>query len=352
MPSWVSTLLLPLSWLYGGAVRLRAAAYRGGLLPPRRLDGVVISVGNLTVGGTGKTPMVIYLAQGLHARNRRVGVLLRGYRGRRVAELPAIAGAQPPARGREKLWSDEAWLLSRKLAGVAQLGVGSDRYARGRQLAERGAEWFVLDDGFQHLPLARDVDIVLVDSTDPFGNGRLLPAGRLREPLSALWRADLIVLTRSAQNPELEALIRRHSAAPIFHARTELESILPGERSRVPGEPGAWLGKRVFLFCAIGNPAAFFADAGRWGMEVVGQMAFPDHHHFTPRDAARIEAAALACGTEALLYTEKDLFNLRDVRFEHLPDYVCAIRMVLLEEERFWQALEEVLQARGAGESP
>ena len=180
------SLLWPLTLPYGAVSRLRARAYKKGLLRQQRLHGVVISVGNLTTGGTGKTPMVLWLAERLLAEGKKAGILTRGYRGE-----TSLTGST----------SDEVQLLQRRLGDRVAFGIGADRFARGSELATRGIDWFILDDGFQHLQLARDVDIVLIDATNPFGGGHLLPAGRLREPKAAISRADIVVITRSGHAP-------------------------------------------------------------------------------------------------------------------------------------------------------
>ena len=218
------SLLWPFSLLYGAAAHLRARAYRRGIFKPQHLDGVVISVGNLTTGGTGKTPMVLWIAERLMHEGKKVGILTRGYRGEKVTPSSGI-DAQAATTNAAISTSDEVRLLQARLGDRVPLGVGANRYEQGRELAKLGVNWFVLDDGFQHLQLARDVDIVLIDATNPFGGGRLLPAGHLREPRSALARADIIVITRSTHAPAIEAAIRRDSAAPIFYARPKLDSI-------------------------------------------------------------------------------------------------------------------------------
>jgi len=182
----LESVLWPLTIPYGAATHLRTRAYRTGLLRAKRLDGVVISVGNLTVGGTGKTPMVLWIAERLIAEGKKTAILTRGYRGDASAEGST---------------SDEVQLLQARLGDRVAFGVGADRWARGRELSAQGIDWFILDDGFQHIQLARDVDIVLIDATNPFGGGHLLPAGRLREPKSALARANLVVVTRSDHAP-------------------------------------------------------------------------------------------------------------------------------------------------------
>ncbi|MGA7783264.1 MAG: tetraacyldisaccharide 4'-kinase, partial [Candidatus Acidiferrales bacterium] len=200
-------LLWPVSLVWGAASRLRAALYRWRIFKPARLPGTVISVGNLTAGGTGKTPMVLWIAERLRAElpseNNRVGILTRGYRGRSEG-----AAGEPQ--------SDEVSIYRERLQHHVHLGVGPDRFASGQTLARHDIECFVLDDGFQHMELARDADIVLIDATDPFGGGHLLPAGLLREPKSALSRADIIVITRSEQALAVETIVRRNTRAPIF----------------------------------------------------------------------------------------------------------------------------------------
>jgi tetraacyldisaccharide 4'-kinase len=331
----LETALWPLSVLHSAAARLRARAYRrAGILRPRRLDGVVISVGNLTVGGTGKTPMTLWIATRLAKEGKRVGILTRGYRGESPRETEAT--------------SDEARLLSSRLGGRVPIGVGADRFARGRELAMQGVEWFVLDDGFQRLQLARDVDIVLIDATNPFGGGHLLPAGRLREPKSALGRADIIVITRSERAPAVEAAVRRESNAPIFYAQAQLDAI----RSISDGPSGAAVAPAAlgpaFAFCAIGNPAAFLADLRDWGIRVAGQKTFRDHHRFTEGDAQAILRESAAAGAACLICTEKDVQNLRSGPFGKYPVFFCEISLQIAREHEFWRALMERAGARQA----
>jgi len=324
-------LLWPLTLPYGTAVRLRARAYRGGLLRQRRLDGMVISVGNLTVGGTGKTPMVLWIAEHLIAEGNKTGILTRGYGGRQTSAGPT---------------SDEVRLLQSRLADRAAFGVGADRFARGGELVRRGIEWFILDDAFQHLELARDVDIVLLDASNPFGGGHLLPAGRLREPTSALARADIIVITRTDHAPAVEAIIRRESQAPVFYARMHIESVHVLE-GKYPGveDPNAQA-RRFFVFCGIGNPAAFLADLRAAAFDLVGHSVFGDHHRYTRRDASFLEAAARAAGAGALLCTEKDVFNLPDGQPGSMPVCYCRSSLRVEHEDEFWRAIMEKAQPR------
>src|SRR5216684_6997544 len=175
----VRMLLWPLSLLYGAFVRLRFWLYAKGVLKQKRLKTPVVSVGNLTVGGTGKTPMVIWLAEQFLAEGKRVAILSRGYRGTNGT-------------------SDEIELMKFRLQGRVSFGVGKNRFAEGRRLeSQQSIDVFLLDDGFQHLQLARDLDILLMDASRPLAGETLLPAGRLREPLAAMSRANLIVFTRA-----------------------------------------------------------------------------------------------------------------------------------------------------------
>jgi tetraacyldisaccharide 4'-kinase len=327
----IGTLLWPLTLPYSAVTYLRTCAYRKGILRQRRLDGTVISVGNLTTGGTGKTPMVLWIAQRLLTEGKSTGILTRGYRGQGDGAAST---------------SDEVQLLRARLGERVALGVGADRFARGSELAKRGVESFVLDDGFQHLQLARDVDIVLIDATNPFGGGHLLPAGRLREPLSALSRADVIVITRSDHAPAVEAGIRRNSDAPIFYARAYLEYI-QGFRGESSGTKYAEAYPRKwFAFSGIGNPAAFRADLREWGLDIAGYKAFPDHHRYTAQEVKAIEDAAYAVGASAIICTEKDSFNLSGVPLPAMDLYRGCISLRIAREQEFWQTVMTVAESR------
>lgn len=323
IPSW---LLWPLTYPYGAATRLRASFYRAGILRPKRLTGKVISVGNLTVGGTGKTPMALWITERLATEGKRAAILTRGYRGETSSGDTT---------------SDEAQMLRARLGERAEVAVGADRIASGRELEKRGVSWFVLDDGFQHMQLARDVDIVLVDATNPFG-GRLLPAGRRREPRSALARADIAVIMRSNHAPAVEAAIRQHTSAPIFYARPELQSIrkLDGDGSRGNGviDFAAHPRGKHFAFCGIGNPAAFVADLHRWNLPVAGHKFFRDHHRYQQCDMDELVQDARKAGADALVCTEKDVFNLKGVRCEAMQVLYCVTSLRVDRGDEFWAA--------------
>jgi tetraacyldisaccharide 4'-kinase len=328
-------LLTPLAAVYGAAARLRALAYERGIFPVRRLPGPVISVGNLTTGGTGKTPMVIWIAERLAAEGKRVGILTRGHRGEKSG-----------AAGRT---SDEVRMMNSRLGDAALFGVGPDRYEQGVHLARRGVEWFVLDDGFQHMKLGRNVNIALVDATNPFGGNRLLPAGRLREPRPALRRADIIVVTRSGHAPQVEAVVRRETAAPIFYAETARRAVrkISGDGPEVISPDDGE--QRWFAFSGIGNPNAFVENLKVWGFQVAGQSQFPDHHRYSAADLREIASAAAAAGAGRLICTEKDKFNLPVHTDFGMPAYFCEIATAPTDEAGLWKAILDCAAANRRG---
>jgi tetraacyldisaccharide 4'-kinase len=337
-----NSLLWPLTVPYGAVSRLRSRAYRKGIFKQQHLPGNVISVGNLTTGGTGKTPMVIWIAERLAAEGKSVGILTRGYRGE-MASHPASSNTDALANPTGSTsTSDEVQLLQARLGERVKVGVGADRFARGQELANCGVNWFVLDDGFQHLQLARDVDIVMIDATNPFGGGHLLPAGRLREPKTALARANLIVVTRSSRSPAVEAAVQRETDAPIFYGQAELDSVY--SPSSAPLESHDAREQDLFAFCGIGNPASFVADLRSWGFQVVGRKFFPDHHRYSPADIREIEAEARAAGASGLVCTEKDRFNCPCDSLA-ISLLVCAISLRIDREQDFWRTMKAAIES-------
>jgi tetraacyldisaccharide 4'-kinase len=322
----VRMLLWPLSLLYGAIVRLRVWLYAKGLLKRKRLKAPVVSVGNLTVGGTGKTPMVIWLAERFLAEGKHVAILSRGYSG---------------ANGT----SDEIELMKFRLQGRAAFGVGKDRFAEGQRIeSQRPIDVFLLDDGFQHLQLARDLDILLMDTSCPLAGESLLPAGRLREPLSAMSRANVLIFTRTENMPGTVEAIQKLNQYPVFAAATQLVGFrrLGGEITLLsPSEIGAG---PFFAFCGLGNPDAFFRDLRSWGLAVCGQMSFPDHHRYTEKDVSQIQMGAKRAGANAFVTTEKDERNLSGMGFDHAPVYVSAIDLVVSPEVDFKCILDQILQ--------
>jgi tetraacyldisaccharide 4'-kinase len=330
-------ILWPISIMYGAIARVRVWCYRCGLCRTKILMQPVISVGNLTVGGTGKTPMVIWLAERLLAGGKRVAILSRGHRPYRDS---------PQTVGRA---SDEVLLLRGRFNERVPVGVDPDRRKAAVGLTEERREHpfdcFVLDDGFQHLKLKRDLDIVLIDGTNPFGDGFLLPAGPLREHLSAISRASLIVITRSEHSLAIESMVRRHSSAPIFYAQTQLQAVVEMSRP-LPGHRAVHFREHRYLaFCGIGNPQAFRDDLTRWGIRVLGNTFFRDHHRYTQDEADQLQKLGLTIGATALLCTEKDVFNLVGIDFTLLPVHFCRIDLHLSEEDKLCKIVSAAVTA-------
>ena len=306
MPYLLGRLFLtPLSWVWRAGHRVNAAlsgTARHSLRAP------VISIGGLTMGGVGKSPMVSHLAARLHEMGHNPAILSRGYK-RKSPEPVVIVGRGETAN--LFLTGDEAQMLLR--AGHAHIGIGRDRYRVGREIERRFApDVFLLDDGFQHFRLSRQHDIVLVDGLNPFGGG-VFPLGRSREPAAGLRRATAIVLTRAEpghHNTGLDRLLRTYNrTAPIYRCRVvphewvDVHSLASAPASQPPF-------RRVAAFCGLGNPRSFWSTLEELRIEVVFRWAFGDHHSYRPVELTRLLAQARAAGAEALVTTEKDALNL------------------------------------------
>jgi tetraacyldisaccharide 4'-kinase len=326
LPLPIRIVLWPLSLVYGAFARLRAWLYVKGWKKQKRLRGKVVSVGNLTVGGTGKTPMVIWLAKRFAVEGKQVAILTRGY-------------------GAKDGISDEVEVMRSKIGDQVRFGIGANRFEAGSQIeADTPVDVFLLDDGYQHLELARDVNILLIDTSRPLRTEKLLPSGRLREPKSASARADLVVFTRTADQMSVKKAIQEFPNMPIFPSTTVLKGyslLSPGKMDGgralpLPPQP-------TFAFCGIGNPDAFFADLDRWGNVVAGRKAFRDHHRYSPRDIEEIEKEAMRISARSIVTTAKDAANLLPHKFEQLPAYSCEIELIIGDESEFWTALKSKL---------
>ena len=353
-----SKILRPLAALFGMGVTLRGTAYRRGWLRPRRLNRPVVSVGNLSVGGTGKTPLVMLIAELLFRQGWNPGILTRGYGRRRGAKTIVLApdGARSPS---PRDVGDEPALLARALPQVP-IVVCANRYQGGRVAEGRfDVGVHILDDGFQHRALARDVDVVTLDATQEPAEEALLPVGRLREPPSALARAHLVVITRvELVDPQpLEDRVRRiNPRAEIFHAATQLCELVDIQTGRIY-PPDAFQGEPVEAYCGIGNPKAFFADLRMWGFSVVDEHSFPDHHVHTAATLLVLNSVIRKSRPAALVTTEKDAMNLLEIpaigRFAEkvamslrplktvaeVPILACVIRSELRDRQAFEEAL-------------
>ncbi len=351
-----ATVLSGLAAVYGGATALRADLYRLGVLPSRRLPCPVVSVGNLTVGGTGKTPLTMDLAARLRDSGRRVCVLSRGYRGK------AERGGAVVSDGRKILASaaeagDEPLLIARRLPGVPVL-AGKDRHASGMLAIERfGAEVFVLDDGYQHLRLARDLNLLLLDGQLPLANGRTLPGGRLREPVGAVGRSDALVFV--GRGPGLMG--DAPSLAPAAGRPRLTVSLEPfvaevlgaGSRRLTGPAAEAYLkGRRCVAFAGIAENDRFFDAVARLGGQVASRCGFCDHHPYCLEDLRRLSAEVRRAGAECLVTTAKDQVRLDAFGAPDVPLAVMDLKVVWHDGGRKIQALLDQLPGGPRGSRP
>lgn len=313
-----SLLLPPLSALYGAVTRTRASLYRRGTFRTTKLERPVISIGNITAGGTGKTPLVEWVAETVAGAGKKVCILTRGY-GREHPERQVVVSDGHAILATPNEAGDEPYLLANNLLGSAAVISNADRIAAGRYAIETlGTECFVLDDGFQHLRLARDLDIVIIDATNPWGQGQLL-----REPKSALSRADCVVLTRCDQAKNIDAL--RAKIRDLIRGRPVFESTMRARQVEVSTGP-------VAAFCAVGNPRSFFAQVRNNGYALVFEKAYTDHHWYTQNDADDLVRAATRAGAKSLVTTAKDAVKLRSLSLS-LPWDVLEVEISIREEE-------------------
>ena len=348
-------LLYPPGLLYRGVVALRNALYDTGCLRAVRLPCPVISIGNLTVGGTGKTPLTSFVAGLLRESGYRVAVASRGYR-RRSGRAPLLVSDGRAILLDAAAAGDEPFLIARDNPAVP-VAVGADRVAVAHLLlAACRPEVIVLDDAFQHRRLARDLDLLLVDGRDPWGNGNILPLGPLREPLPAVSRADALVVTRSeGRRPlALDRILERHNPrAAVFHCRLEPERFV-----RADGEPAAAAalkGFAAFAFSGIARPDRFEEDLAGLGLRVAGTRRFRDHHRYRRSDLDGIVHAARAVGAEVLVTTEKDLVRIDPLPEGAPPLYALALRVAFPRPPDFGGWLLDrlaALRSRAARVSP
>lgn len=321
-------LLSAAAGVYRGALAAREGGYRIGILSTRRLPVPVISIGNLTLGGSGKTPLAALVASALADLGADPAIISRGY-GRRTRGVRVVAdrnGVRLTARDA----GDEPRLLAEQLPGMPVV-VGESRYEAGRVAVERcGADALVLDDGFQHRTLAKDLEIVAVTGTEPWGNGRLFPRGELREPISALKRAHVVVVTNPAHQAATESIARRlrqhGSRAPVLTGSYRAEA-LRREGEGEPQSPSALAGRQVVALAGLASPAGFVATLAGLGASVAELVAFPDHHPYAETDLERVRSSARRAGVSCVVTTEKDWMRLREVPRLDLELWVLSVRL-------------------------
>lgn len=334
------------SWLFTGIVKTRLWLYRHRILQDQPLGCLVVVVGNLTVGGTGKTPVVEKFARHLSERGRTVAILSRGYGSKKEPAYKKFwrwlthREAPPPrvvSDGKEVFLTpaeagDEPVMLARNLPGVAVV-VDKNRVKAGEYAIKHfGADVLLLDDGFQYLPLRGALNLVLVDKNNPFGNRALLPRGILREPVGHLRRASYVFVTKSdgQPDPELEATIRRYQPEldiiECTHQPQYLQTVFGGERQFLESLRGC----RVAAFSGIATPESFEAFLRRYGAEIVYNHRFIDHHRFTAEEMARMDAAARRAGAEIIVTTEKDAVRVLPEWAPQLPFFFLRLEVEIL----------------------
>ena len=352
------------SYLFSGIVQLRLWLYRHRIFHDHPLGCLVVVVGNLTVGGTGKTPVVEMFARALRDRGRKVAILSRGYK----SKAPPIwkkwwflltHTAEPPPRivsdGTtvlldSELAGDEPFMLARNLPGVVVL-VDKNRVKAGAfAIKHFGCDTLVLDDGFQYLPLKGRLNLLLVDKTNPFGNGFLLPRGILREPVKHLSRASYVFLTKSKgrRDEELEAVIRCFNPGVEIiecgHQPQYLQRIGNGERRQLTELKG----KKIAAFSGIAAPESFEAFLRDAGASLVSKRQFLDHYRFTPEDLTSVFAAAQQAGAEFVVTTEKDAVRIADDAKFPLPCYFLRLEIEILRGAAdFQEAVGKICFPRG-----
>jgi tetraacyldisaccharide 4'-kinase len=342
--------LVPLSYLYGLAVRLRLTAYQRK--KRRSLPGFVVSIGNLTVGGTGKTPAACMLAQWALDEGYRVAILSRGYGGWYKGKVLEVSDGDRISTGPLEA-GDEPYLMAKKLQGVPVI-VSPKRYLAGEFAHKKfRTNFFILDDGFQHLALERNLDLVLLDASNPFGNGYLLPRGPLREPVSELKRADAFIITRSGPDGSTELiddLKNRFPSKPIFKSDHLPEKIVIPSRKSVHNVD-LINNKGIMGFAGIARPDVFMETLTELGAELVFFKVFRDHHPYQRREIHELMTEKRRLNADYLLTTEKDWVRMEGF-VPPYPDLAyLTIKFGLLDdEEKFFTMVKEKAQRRRTSE--
>ena len=343
-------LLAPFSLIYGLITGLRNNLFDLGFFKSIRLPVKVISIGNLTVGGTGKTPMVIQLARILRNQGYRPALLSRGYGGKSKDPVNVVSRGEKPLMNHREA-GDEPVLIAKSVPGVPVLTGPRRVLTAGWALKNLDSDVLILDDGFQHRQLCRDIDIVLLNAANPYGNGHLLPGGPLREPLSALKRADIIVTTGAYSDitaPQ-PLILPDGIHAPTFKCYYQPRDLLQGS-NETEFSLDLIKGKKICAFAGIGNPTTFQKTLGSLGTDVAIFIPFPDHHRYTEADIGLINEKAKQYKVDMIVTTEKDRIKLD--QFEVFLSRIYALRVemeFLSGRDDFERLLLEKLKEDHAG---
>lgn len=341
----VKLLLVPLSWVFGLGVAIRNRFYDRGWLrrytPPVPL---VISVGNIVAGGTGKTPMTLMLASAFYDRYK-IAILSRGYRSRaEKMDRPLVLSEGDGPIYPATYSGDESYMFSQRFPS-AQVIVGGDRQMASRIAVKGGAQIIFLDDGMQHRRLARDFDIVVVDVTDPFGQGYFLPRGFLREDVKSLSRASLVVLNsiqNAGQFHDVSKLIAKYTTAPVIGTQARVKGV-----KELTGQQGISLqGKKVGMFCGIAFPERFKRTLESEGAHIVAEFWLPDHDKPSEKDLVHFAKSCASKGAEALVCTEKDSVKLHDMSSLQLPIFWLQMELEVVEGKDEWHSFLKKAEAK------
>jgi tetraacyldisaccharide 4'-kinase len=349
----VAAMLLPLSLLFLQIVKLRRFLYNRQVFTSDILGCPVIVVGNLTVGGTGKTPVVEKISRELHERGRKVAILSRGYKSKsqsnwkllwqwvlhRKPSLPKVVSNGKSVLLSSEIAGDEPFMLAKNLPGVIVL-VDKDRIKAGHYAIKKfGADILVLDDGFQYFPLSGHVNLLLIDKANPFGNGRLLPRGILREPISQINRASYILLTKAdtTDDDSIIDVIRQHNPKAKIIQCTHFPRNLSTIDNREINPVGILEGKKIMAFSGIASPDGFESFLTRNGANIVYKKRFADHHKFSRSELEKIFGIALAKGAEFAVTTEKDAVRIPKDFATPIPAYFLKIDIEIISGEKHFQ---------------
>lgn len=329
-----------ISLFYSGIVYLRNILYDRDISGKNKVAAKVISIGNITVGGTGKTPAVIMLANLLQGKGYKPAVVSRGYGGKTRKPVNIVSdGKRVLIKSHEA--GDEPVLIAKSLIDIPVI-TGKNRFMAAKYALKRfDIDLVILDDAFQHRSLFRDIDILLLDAKRPFGNGFLIPRGGLREPPGALKRADIVLLSgaEGGRDPSIRGMIeKRCPGRPVFTGYRRPKDLTDGKSGKI--FPCEYLrGKKIFAFSGIGNPENFRETVASLGGEIAGTLSFPDHHVYKKEDPVRIKRAASECRAEILLTTGKDQIKLIDFT-DFLGDiFILRIEMAIAPPGKFEECI-------------
>lgn len=359
----LATILYCISKLYEGVSHLRRTLYKDGLLPSHNLPCAVISVGNLVVGGTGKTPMVMHLAKLVQSMGHNVAIISRGYKGSAQNRGAVVSDGRVLLCGARQS-GDEPYLMASLLKGIPVV-VGRDRHAAGQAAIDSfRPDVLILDDAFQHLRLKRDLNLLLLDASKPFGNGNVLPRGRLREPVGAIAQADAVILTRS----EKARTVSPHGVGgigwncPVYrcvHNGVVRGMVLANSPMSPIGQlkaaPVDLTGISAHAFAGLADNPSFFETISQYGPRVVGTSAFDDHHAFNRRDLQHLIAAAQETGAQCLITTDKDYVRLSAATRFPLDLIVVGVELDFNEDAASWdryvgERIDSLVGRRGAAQ--